>query len=88
MKIFFYMGRNPNNKSGLSWKIWKIRREGRRVTAYWGRAALVRRKPVVASKLQAVSWVLGSVKRAALFEADRIEEKLAKGYERRTRWKG
>ena len=23
MKTFFFMGRNPNNQSGVSWKIWK-----------------------------------------------------------------
>ena len=27
MKIFFYMDRNPNNVSGVSWKIWKIERK-------------------------------------------------------------
>ena len=36
MKIFFYMGRNRLTKSGVSWKIWKIKREGRKVTTYPG----------------------------------------------------
>jgi hypothetical protein len=37
VKIFFYMGRNPANKSGVSWKIWKVQRAGRTVTVFWGR---------------------------------------------------
>jgi hypothetical protein len=45
MKIFFFMDRNPNNKSGVSWKIWKIERSGRAVTVWWGPAVIVRRRP-------------------------------------------
>ena len=36
MKTFFYMGRNLQNKSKVSWKIWKIEREGRLVTVQCG----------------------------------------------------
>ena len=30
MKTFFFMARNPLNRSGLSWKIWKVQRTGMR----------------------------------------------------------
>ena len=38
MKVLFFMGRNSSNRSGVSWKIWKIRRKGRVVTVSWGPA--------------------------------------------------
>jgi hypothetical protein len=31
MKTFFFVGRNPENDCGMSWKIWKIQRVGARL---------------------------------------------------------
>ena len=87
MKIFFYMGRNAANKSGLSWKIWKVQRTGRTVTVYWGRAKLVKRKVAPAGTLRSKTLRFSSDGAACEYERRRIHEKLGKGYERRTRWR-
>jgi len=85
VKIFFYMGRNPVNKSGLSWKIWKIVRNGRTVRATWGRAELYKRRVIAAGTLQSKTWRFSSVDAASAYERRRIQNKISKGYERRTR---
>jgi hypothetical protein len=85
VKIFYYMGRNAANKSGVSWKIWKVRRAGRSVTASWGPARLVKRKVVPAGTLQSKALRFTSPGAACEYERRRIREKLGKGYERRTR---
>jgi hypothetical protein len=85
MKSFFFMGRNPRNRSGVSWKIWKIRREGRTVTATWGPARLQGRRLVLSGEGTSRRWRLSSEELAESVEASRIREKLGKGYERRTR---
>jgi hypothetical protein len=87
MKIFFYMGRNAANKSGLSWKIWKIERSGHWVTTYWGPAALVDRRVKPAGTLQSNARRFTSLAAACAYESRRIRSKLQKGYERRTRWR-
>ena len=88
MKTFYFMGRNPRTKGGVSWKIWKIERKGRQVTTWWGPAALIRRKVVPLGKLQSNierTPPFRTVTDAARYENARIARKLAKGYERRPR---
>lgn len=85
MKIFFYMGRNSATKSGVSWKIWKIERKGCSVTTFWGPAALKKRKVIPERPLISKTRKFQSVKAACAFEEERIQNKLGKGYERRTR---
>ena len=88
MKIFFFMGRNDKTKSGVSWKIWKIQRKGRKVITWWGAATLVRRKVVPQGKLQSSiqrTPTFATVADAAKYEAKRIARKKAKGYQLRTR---
>jgi hypothetical protein len=85
MKIFFYMGRNPANKSGVSWKIWKIERDRRKVTMFWGAATLRNRKVTPTGTLKSKIRHFSSEDAAREFEAGRIRSKLRKGYERRTR---
>jgi hypothetical protein len=87
MKIFFFMGRNPKNNSGISWKIWKIERRGRIIRRWWGRAQIVDRRVQPAGKLQPHSKTFGSVEAAAVFEQKLIDSKLRGGYERNTRWR-
>ena len=85
MRVFFFMGRNPSNKSGLSWKIWKIARTGRVVTVFWGPARLHNRRVVPAGKLQSKKRAFGSAAAALVFETNRIQSKTSNGYERRPR---
>lgn len=87
MKIFFFMGRNSSNRSGVSWKIWKIGRKGRVVTVSWGPARLKGRRPVLDPSARALEYRFSSPDDAGRFEAKKIGEKLRKGYERRTRWR-
>lgn len=87
MKVFFFMGRNPKNRSGVSWKIWKIARNRRSVTTHWGPAVLRRRKPVPASSMRSKTRKFRTVLEAIVHEKRLIETKLEKGYERRPRWR-
>lgn len=84
MKTLFYMGRNAKTKGGVSWKIWKVERVGRRVLTYWGAAKLVRRKVVPVGRLQSNvdrTPPFGSTAIAIAYMKRRILRKLAKGYE-------
>jgi len=81
MKTLFYTGRNDRNLSRLSWKIWKIERQGKRVTASWGAAEVIRRK-VAPKYLLSRSWSFRSEQAAREDEQRRIAEKLSEGYER------
>jgi hypothetical protein len=85
MKVFFFMDHNPNNKSGVSWKIWKIERKGREVSTWWGPAIIVRRRPTPSNTLQSKSWRFRTEERAKEAEEERIREKLTKGYKRMAR---
>ena len=85
MRILYYMGRNSANKTGVSWKIWKIERKSRTVFRYWGSAVVEKRKVVPKGKLQLKKILLPSVTEAEVFVKGCIQKKLAKGYERRTR---
>jgi predicted DNA-binding WGR domain protein len=83
VKIFFFMGRNRKNKSGVSWKLWKIQRQGRAISLLWGPATLRRRK-VVPQFLQSKTLRFRSAAAAREAESRRIANKLKKGYQRRT----
>jgi hypothetical protein len=82
MKTFFYMGTNPENRSGFSWKIWKVERQGKTVQAWWGPARVLNRKPVPAGILQTKKWRFRTEREAIEEESRRIQEKLRKGYKR------
>lgn len=84
MKVLFFMGRNKKTKSGLSWKIWKIERKGRRVLTHWGPARLVGRKAVPIGMLHSNrdrTPPFATVEAAAAYVQARVRRKLAKGYE-------
>jgi predicted DNA-binding WGR domain protein len=81
MKVFFYMGRNSQTKSGVSWKIWKIQRTGRNVTTWWGAAELRNRGVVAKGRLQGKEIPFSSLEEAQAHEQRRIKSKLRKGYE-------
>ncbi len=83
MKTFFYMRRNPRTKSGVSWKIWKIERDGRAVTTWWVPARIHKRRSVPVGTLQSNTVRFPSTAAAAENETVRIKNKLSKGYERR-----
>ena len=85
MKIFYFMGRNPKTKGGVSWKIWKINRIGRTVITLWGRARLQDRKVVPGGDLASKVFRFSSIEAAREFETSRVRSKLKKGYQRRTR---
>ena len=84
MKTFFFMGLNPSNKSGVSWKIWKIMRRGQKVQVWWGPAKIIGHK-VLPAFLQTQSWVFKSEALAKASEQRRVTEKLAGGYELKPR---
>jgi hypothetical protein len=83
MKTLFYMGAHPRNVSGVSWKIWKIQRKGKRLQTWWGPAHVVKRKVVPKFKLQTQSWTFRAEQAAREDEQRRIREKENEGYERR-----
>lgn len=85
MKRFFYMGRNERNRSGVSWKLWQIERKGKKVHVSWGRAALLNRRVAPAGTLQNRWWGFRSESEAKDNAMARINEKIAKGYERMPR---
>lgn len=80
MKTLYYMGSNPRNQSGVSWKMWKVQRRGRTVTIYWGRATIRNHKLMPAGSLTAKSFKFRAVADAQAELAWRVERKLAKGY--------
>jgi hypothetical protein len=87
MKIFYFMGRNENNKSGVSWKLWKIERDRRRVCVWWGPIAVIKRRVIPTGRLQHKCWTFRSGAEATLFEIRRIHSKEIGGYERKPRWR-
>ena len=85
MKVFFFMGRNRQTRSGVSWKVWKISRQGRCVTRYWGPARLDGRRVVHGSYIQSCTCKFVNEVEAAAFEQRLIASKIKKGYERKPR---
>jgi len=82
MKTFFYMKRNPRNISGVSYKIWKIERKGRKVTTWWAPAECTSHKVYPARVLRTQVRRFRSERAAVDHEQRRVRSKLAKGYER------
>jgi hypothetical protein len=85
LKVFFYMGRNPDNKSGVSWKMWKIERNGRVVTTWWGPAHINGRRVTPSRALQSKTVEFSSAGDAKEHERLRVQNKLWVGYERQPR---
>lgn len=80
MKTFYFMGTNPNNKSQVSWKMWRIARKGRTVKVSWGPAKIENRKVTPVATLQGKTWTFSSEAAAKADEERRIREKLNGGY--------
>jgi hypothetical protein len=83
MKSFFFMGRNTQTKSGVSWKMWRIERKSASVTTWWGPAIVEARRVIPANTLQSKTVRFRSDEAAKAHEESRIKSKLAKGYEAR-----
>jgi hypothetical protein len=87
MTTLFFLGRNPNNLSGVSWKIWRVHRTGKVVKAEWGPADLQARQVRFAGASQAKEWKFRSESAAEADLTRRVREKLREGYERKPRRK-
>jgi predicted DNA-binding WGR domain protein len=85
MAKLFYMGRSNDTKSGVSWKIWIVRRTGASLKLSWGRAVVEKRKVVPQGRLQTKVIKLRSEAEARTDAARRIQEKISSGYERQPR---
>ncbi len=83
MTTLFKIAANPTNQSGISSKIWRIRRTGRRLQADWGPAEFDRRsrKVVSCTWRQGHEWTFRSEEAARADEARRVKEKLREGYQ-------
>lgn len=83
MKTFYYMGPNRRTAGGVSWKMWRIERRARTVTAWWGAATVDKRRKVTpVYRLQSKSWTFRTEAQAKECEASKIAEKLRGGYSR------
>jgi predicted DNA-binding WGR domain protein len=87
MRIFYYLGRDSDNKSGVAFKMWKIQRKGRSVTTWWGAVRIEKREVLPVGKLQSHSRAFPSVNNAIEYLEKKIREKQLKGYEKSTRWR-
>ena len=87
MKIFCFHGPNRKTKSGISSKLWKIERRGRKLYIWNGPADMIGRKTVVRAKLVArvISYKTEEAARAG--EAKRIQAQKAHGCYRKPRKK-
>jgi predicted DNA-binding WGR domain protein len=87
VRVYYFFGSNPALKSGFSMKLWKIERRGTKLYAAWGSAKISRRKRKAfpAQKLCSGTWLFRSKADAKKKMWKRINEKLAKGYERAPR---
>jgi predicted DNA-binding WGR domain protein len=81
MKTLFFTGRNPDNVSGVSWKVWKIRRKGRVVETRWGPIKIIKRKVVPTGTLQGKQWKFSATLAAEEFYDKKVREKQRKGYQ-------
>ena len=82
MRTFVYMGPNAANKSGVSWKVWKIERRDRKVTVWFGKATVKLHKLVPYNTLSSKSWTFRTDKAAIEAVKKRIQEKENEGYEK------
>jgi len=83
MKTFRFLGNNLENKSRVSYKLWKIERKGRTVIVRWHPVMVDRkRRTVPRAKAQERRILYASEKKASEAVDKRIQEKLNKGYER------
>lgn len=80
MPTFHYLGHNPRNKSGTSFKLWRITVNGRVLRTTWGPVKVVKRKVVPVGKYQSKSWRYRTPAIAREEMRYRIGAKLAKGY--------
>jgi len=85
MRTFVYMGPNPGNKSGVSWKVWKIERRERKVTVWFGKATVKLHKLVPSNTLSTKSWTFRTDQAAIEAVKRRIQEKEKEGYEKISR---
>ena len=86
MKTLFFTGRNLDNISGVSWKVWKIQREGRIVETRWGPIKIVRRRIVYSRVLSCKRWpAFPTLEAAEIFYERKVREKLRAGYELKPR---
>ena len=82
MKTLFFTGRNPANASGVSWKVWKIKREGRVVETRWGPIKVVNRRMVHSKVLPHKKWpAFETIEAAKEFYEAKVQEKMRAGYE-------
>ncbi len=79
-RTLIFMGPNSKTTSGVSWKIWRVRRSGVRVHAEWGAGTVERRRARFVRSPQAKTWTLRNVEAAVAEMARRIARKHAKGY--------
>ena len=86
MKTLFVTGRNPDNISGVSWKVWQIKRKSRVVETRWGPIKIVRRRIVSSRLLSFKRWpAFPTLKAAEAFYERRVREKLRAGYQLKPR---
>jgi hypothetical protein len=85
MKVFYFTGFNENSESGVSSKLWKVERDRRRVSVWWGPVAVTKRRVIPTGRLQQC-WTFSGTE-ATLFETKRIHSKEVGAYERRPRWR-
>lgn len=84
MRTFFYTGRNAANRSGLSWKRWQIRREGRVVISEWGPVRIERRRLQFIYR-QSSTRRFRSEAAAIAHVGEKVREKMRKGYQTKPR---
>ena len=82
MKIYYFMGANPRNKSRVSWKFWRIQRTGLTVRVQFGHAELRKRAVVPKGHVYELEKRFATAAEARAYEMSRIANKERKGYER------
>lgn len=81
MRTLYFMGPNPENVSGKSFKMWRVARRGRTIQIWWGRATVDKSRRVVpAQELQSKTWTCRSEAAAISDVENRVSEKIREGY--------
>ena len=78
----YFTGPNPKNQSGVSWKLWRIRRAGRVIVISWGPAKIVKRRPVFIYEQKAAPYKFPTIAAAQAFRSKCLNAKLRAGYYR------